>query len=104
MDPTIIAAITGALVALGTEVAKGAANAAGKNAWEKIKGLLTSNSGEALEKAQAEINKQLEADPETAKKLLALLKSSQSQNVGQLVGSIKADKVVVANHIDTLTM
>lgn len=104
MDPAIIAAITGALTALATEVAKGAAGQAGKDAWEKIKELLGAKSSEALEKAQSEIARQFETNPETAKKLLELLKSSQSKNVGQLVGSITAEKVVVANNIDTLNM
>lgn len=104
MDPITIAAITGALTALGTEVAKGAAGEAGKDAWNKIKELLGAKSSETLEKAQSEIAKQIEVNPEATKKLLELLKSSQSKNVGQLVGSITAEKVVVANKIDTLNM
>lgn len=104
MDPTIVAAITAALTALGAEVAKGAAGEAGKDAWEKIKSILGSKSSDALEKAQSELITQLESDPDAAKKLLELLKSSQSKNVGQLVGSIKAEKVVVANNIKELNM
>lgn len=104
MDPITAAAITGALTALATEVAKGAAGEAGKDAWGKIKGLLGAKSSDTLEKVQSEIVEKLEANPEIAKKLLELLKSSQSENAGQLVGSITAKKVVVANNIDTLNM
>ena len=104
MDPITIAAITGALTALATEVAKGAASAAGKDAWGKIKELLGSTSSDAIEKAQSQIAEQLMANPEIAKKLMELLNSSQSKNAGQLVGSITAEKVVVSNNIDTLNM
>jgi uncharacterized protein YPO0396 len=104
MDPIAIAAITGALTSLATEVTKGAASAAGKDAWNKIKELLGSTSGDALENAQSQIVERLIADPEIIKRLLELLNSSQSKNVGQLVGSIAAEKVVVANNIDNINM
>ena len=104
MDPTVVAAIAGALTALSAEVAKGVAAEAGKDAWGKIKNILGSKSSDALEEAQSEIVKQIEANPEIAQKLLTMLKSSQSKNAGQLVGSLNAEKVVVANDINTLNM
>jgi hypothetical protein len=104
MDPTIVAAIVGALVALSAEVAKGAASEAGKDAWGKIKDILGPKSSDTLEKVQSDIGKQLEINPEASKRILELLKASQSKNAGQLVGSINAEKVVVANDINTLNM
>ena len=96
MDPTIIAAITAALTALAAEVAKGVASEAGKDTWGKIKQLLGSKPQAALDQAQAAVSDRLEADPEIVRELLDLLKASQSANVGELVGSIDADKVIVA--------
>jgi len=104
MDPSVIAAITGALTVLSAEVAKGAAGEAGKNAWKKITGLLGSKSSEALDTAQAAITHQLEINLETTQQLLELLKSSNSVSVGRLVGSITAEKVVIANHIGKVNM
>ena len=99
MDPVIVSAITAALTALAAEVAKGAASAAGKDAWAKIKQLLGARPQAALDQAQAAVAEQLESEPEVAIKLLELLKASQSDNVSQLVGSIDAQKVIVAGTI-----
>lgn len=104
MDPSIVAALTGALTVLGVEVAKGTASAAGKEIWEQTKKMLGNKPSDALEKAQTEVAKHLEANPDVAQKLLDLLKTSQSDNVGQLVGQINADKVVVAKEIKSLRM
>ena len=99
MDPTVIAAITAALTALAAEVAKGVASQAGKDAWSKIKELLGSKPQAALDQAQATVSERLEADPEIVRELLDLLKASQSANVSELVGSIDAEKVIVAGTI-----
>ena len=99
MDPTVIAAITAALTALATEVAKGAAGQAGKDAWGKIKQLLGAKPQAALDQAQAAVAERLESDPEIVRELLDLLKASQSAHVGELVGSIDAEKVIVAGTI-----
>ncbi|HEV7747501.1 MAG TPA: hypothetical protein VGO56_21060 [Pyrinomonadaceae bacterium] len=104
MDPTVLAAITGALAVLSTEVAKGIAGEAGKSAWEKIKVLLGSRPQEGLDSGQNDVAAQLEGNPEITLQVLDLLKSSQSKNVGQLVGSITAEKVVVANDIGIVNM
>lgn len=99
MDPTAIAALTAALTALATEVAKGAASQAGKDAWGKIKQLLGSKPQAALDQAQALVTERLESDPKIVRELLDLLKSSQSASVSQLVGAIDAEKVIVAGTI-----
>lgn len=99
MDPTLISAITAALVALATEVSKGVASEAGKDAWSKIKELIGRKPQIAVDKAQAVVAESLESNPEVMRKLLELLKGSQSGNVGQLVGSIDAEKVIVAANI-----
>ncbi|HYW74433.1 MAG TPA: hypothetical protein VE961_25645 [Pyrinomonadaceae bacterium] len=104
MDPSILAAISGALTVLSAEVAKGTAGAAGKDAWNRIKGLLGSESTGALEQAQSVVSKQLAANPDFSLEVLALLKSSNSSNVGRLVGSITAEKVVVADNINNVNM
>jgi len=105
MDPVALAAaavsfVTPFLLNLGKEAAKGAAGEAGKSVWSWIKGNLTSPLGAAavkeVEKAQEPENLQalqaaltmaLKADPDSAKALEHLLKtsgaslSSQSANV-----------------------
>jgi hypothetical protein len=104
MDPVIVAAISGALTALATEITKGVANEAGKDAWGKIKTLLGTQPTDAIEKLHVAIAAQLDSDPDVTKKLLELLKLSQSKNASQLVGSINAEKVAVANNINTVNM
>lgn len=105
MEPVTIAAITGALTALASEVAKGAASEAGKEAWAKLKGLLGVRPQTAIDDAQKAIADTLETDPEVLKQVIQILQTSQSNNVSQLVGSIDAEKVVVVNgQIGTVNM
>ena len=105
MDPTVVAAISGALASLATEVAKGVANEAGKDTWDKIKALLGSQSSSAIEKIQNEVVIHLEANQyDVTKQVVELLKLSESKNVSQLVGSITSEKVVVASNINALNM
>lgn len=99
MEPTMIAAVSASLAALATEVSKGVAGEAGKDAWNKIKHLLGKKPQEAIEQAQCVVAERLESDPERLHELLSLLKSSQSANVAQLVGHIEAEKVIVAGSI-----
>jgi hypothetical protein len=105
-DPATLAAaavsfVTPYLFALGKEAAKSAAKESGKSVWEWIKGKLTTAAGaEAVGDAerdpkdsvnaaalQAALTKALKADPDAAKALADLLKtsgaslSSQSANV-----------------------
>ena len=106
MDPATLAAaavsfVTPYLLDLGKEAAKSAAGESGKSVWEWIKGKLTTAAGaEAVGDAerdpkdsvnaaalQAALTKALKADPDAAKALADLLKtsgaslSSQSANV-----------------------
>jgi hypothetical protein len=99
MEPVSIATITAALTVLGTEVSKGAASEAGKEAWRKIRQLIGPKSQEAIEHTQAIVTERLESDPNILRELLTLLTSSQSSSVNQLVGSIDAEKVIVAGSI-----
>jgi len=100
MDPSVVAAISGALMALATEVGVGAARQAGQDAWKRVKAVLGPKPGVALYEVQALLADRLTSNPEIARQLLELLKSSDSTSVGQLVGTIDADKVIVA---DTIT-
>lgn len=104
MEPITISAITAALTALATEVAKGGAGEAGKAAWNRMRGLLGGKTHDAIEQAQAAVTERLDSNPAIIRELLTLLKSSQSVNAKQLVGSIDADKVVVAENVNTLHM
>jgi len=104
MEPTFIAAITAALTALASEVSKGVASETGKDAWSKIKRLLGVKSQGALDHSQSVVAEELESNPEVVRELLDLLKASQSVNVGQLVGSINADKVIVAGKTGDIHM
>jgi len=80
------------------------ASEAGKDAWSKIKRLLGAKSQGALEHAQSVVAEKLESDTEVVRELLDLLKASQSANVGQLVGSINAEKVIVAGKTGDIHM
>ena len=106
MDPATLAAAAASfvmpyLIELGKHTAKGAAEESGKSVWTWIKGKLTSAAGaEAVNDAerdpsdptnaqalQAALTKALNADPDAAKALEDLLKtsgaplSSQTANV-----------------------
>src|SRR4029077_19685567 len=106
MDPVTLSAaavsfVTPYLVSLGKEAAKGASGEAGKSVWSWIKGKLVSPAGaEAVGDAERDpkdptnaqalqlaLTKALKADPDAAKALEDLLKtsgaslSSQSANV-----------------------
>lgn len=95
MDPATLAAaavsfVTPYLIQLGKEAAKGAAGEAGKSVWTWIKGKLISPAGAAaaddaeaapqepenIQALQATLTKALKADPDAAKALKDLLKTS----------------------------
>jgi hypothetical protein len=97
MDPSIVSALVGAIAALATEVAKGTAGEAGKDAWAKIKGLLGGRGERALAEAQTSLSKLLESNPQVAREVLDALQGSQSSNASRLVGHLEADRVVLVN-------
>lgn len=99
MEPALVATITTALTVLAAEVSKGAASEAGKDAWKNIKSLFKSNHLEPLDENLSLLSEKLECNPQVIPELLVLLKASQSDNVGNLVGSIDAEKVIVASNI-----
>jgi hypothetical protein len=100
MDPITLATITASLTVLGTEVAKGAANEAGKNLWGKVKQVLgfTTNPPEK-ELARSVAEKLTQLPDDILKDLLGQIKESDTTS-GLLVGQIEAESVVVANRID----
>ncbi len=99
MDPITLATITAGLTVLATEAGKGLAGEAGKSAWETIQRKL--GWGEEPETAvlASRIAQELQRKPDVAREILELLQQPQIGAAQQLVGSIKAEKVVVANVI-----
>jgi hypothetical protein len=103
MDPITIAAVTSAVTVLGTKVAEGAASEAGKTLWGSIKGLFGWTSEPPLAEIAMRAAECLRDHPEHAAQVIQLLQQDKGA-VGMLVGKIDADKVVVAQKIDTVNM
>jgi hypothetical protein len=103
LDPVALASITSAVAVLGTEYLKGVATEAGKSTWAGIKSLLGWTSDPAPAEIPQKVANALDRSPETAEKLLALLKASHLGAATALVGKIEASggKIVVANTIVT---
>ena len=100
-DPIALASITSAVAVLATEYLKGVATDAGKSTWLGIKSLLGWASDPAPAEIPEKVANALTASPETADKLLALLKAEHIGAASSLVGKIEASggKIVVANTI-----
>ena len=104
VDPITVATITSAVSVLGNECLKGIAGEAGKTLWGRIKSKLGWNSEPDPAAIPAETAKKLSASPELAKEILELLHTAKGVGVvGQMVGSITAEKVVVAETITAQT-
>jgi hypothetical protein len=103
LDPVALASITSAVAVLGTEYLKGVATEAGKSTWAGIKSLLGWTSDPAPAEIPQKVANALTESPETAEKLLALLKADHVGAATALVGKIEASggKIVVANTIVT---
>lgn len=104
MDPITLATLTSGAAVLAAECAKGAASEAGKDAWTRIKTLFGWTKEPDMAEFAPDIAQRLQADAELARKLTELLQQSQTGAASTLVGSINAEKVVVAEKIDTVNM
>lgn len=98
MDPVLLSTISSALVVLATKVGDGTAGAVGESLWNRVKALFGWTETPTQDAIAPRINDHLRANPEQAKQVVQLLQQ-QGSPVGQLVGSIDADKVIVAQTI-----
>lgn len=104
MEPLILATLTSAVTVLASEVGKGIASAAGQDAWNKIKSLFKWPAEPAEPDLSAEIAKSLAANEALARQVVEILQAQSTGTASNLVGTINAEKVVVADKIDTLNM
>ncbi|HVT10722.1 MAG TPA: hypothetical protein VHE55_00520 [Fimbriimonadaceae bacterium] len=95
LDPLTLASVSSALTLLSSEVAKGIAGDAGKDAWKKIKSLFGWHEEPQLAAIPEMTAKALEASPELANEVKTILSAGNVGSAGQLVGTIHAEKVVV---------
>lgn len=98
MDPIVLTTITSALVLLASKVAEGTAGAAGESVWNGIKALLGWSDTPSQADIAPRITQHLVARPDDAAQIVRMLQQEGSP-VAPLVGSIEADKVVVAHTI-----
>jgi hypothetical protein len=98
-DPVTLATVTAAVTTLGLECAKSVASEAGKSIWGKVKSLFGWASDPAPDKLAHEAAEKMAAQPDLLEQVVALLKAEGGGTAGQLVGRIKAKKVVVAETI-----
>jgi hypothetical protein len=108
MDPITLATATSAVTLLGTECAKGLASEAGKNLWSRMKALFGwTNEPDARELAKA-IAMKLHSDQALLDQVITLFQGAKGdssiQMIGSLVGSLTAEKVVVAQEINNIVM
>lgn len=103
MDPIALATVTSSVVKLATDVARGAANEAGGEAWFKIRNLLgwKDEAPEADELAQA-VAEELAQHEEVASRVVELLQENASQigASGSMVRRIDAENVVIVERQD----
>ncbi len=104
MDPITLATVTSAVTLLATECGKGLASEAGKATWSKIRSLLGWQD-EPTEKTEKEfapaVARRLEKDEVVVRQIVALLQEQPAVGTASaLVGSIQADKVVVAETLN----
>lgn len=104
MDPASATILTTAVTTLAAEVGKDFIAEGTKRAWTGIKSLLGWKTDPTPEQARAECQRRLTADDNLAHQVLVLLKQTEDNRILQLVGSIHAQKVVVAHKIDTVNM
>ena len=102
MDPVTLAVLTSGVVTLGAESAKGLASKVGEDAWTAIKGLFGWKKQPPDHELAHNVAESLNNDPRLAQHVLQLLQRQSTGTGSTLVRSIKADKVVVADRIDTV--
>jgi hypothetical protein len=102
-DAVNLATITSAITLLGTKVAEEAVSDVSKTVWARVKGLF----GWTAEPPHAELAlrtaQHLQEHPEQMPQVLQLLREDPGA-AGMLVGHITAEKVIVAQRIDTVNM
>ncbi len=102
IDPISLAAVTAAVTLLAAECVKGAASAAGKDAWSKIKSLFGWTAEPAARDVARAVAERLQRDESLIQQVVRLLPDEDSGfPVGGLVGSVQATKSVVAGKIET---
>lgn len=104
MDPITLATVTAAVTVLGSEFAKGALSEAGKDTWAKIKALFRWKRDPQPTQLAPAVAQRLQGDQELAKQIVTLLQQQPTGTPSSLVGSIDAEKVVVAQKIDVVNM
>ena len=104
MEPLTLATLTAAVTVLASEVGKGAASEAGKSAWGRIKSLFRWPAEPAEADLSAAIAKALDANEALARQVVEILQAQSTGTASKLVGTINAEKVVVANKIDNVNM
>ena len=104
MDPVTLATMTSALTVLALEVGKGIAGEAGKSAWGKIKSLFQWSADPTEADLSVDIAKALQANEALARQVVEILQTQSTGTASALVGTINAEKVVVADKIDTVNM
>ncbi|RYZ10573.1 MAG: hypothetical protein EOO70_10315 [Myxococcaceae bacterium] len=104
MNPIALATVTSAVTLLATEAAKAVATQAAKDAWERVKAHLGFDAEPSAPEVPALTATALQERPELLPELQRIVAESGSQAAGQLVGTVNAEKVVVAQNIDTLHM
>jgi hypothetical protein len=99
VDPVTLATVTSAVTTLGLDIAKQVASDATKALWGKVKSLLGWTADPPPDRLAVEAAKKLAEEPELVARVNLLLKAAPAEAAGQLVGSIDAEKVVVAGQI-----
>ena len=100
MEPITLATVTSALTVMASEFAKGSLSEAGKDAWSKIKGLFGWKAEPAAAELAPRIAQHLQQDDQLARQVILLLREQPVGTASTLVGSIDAEKVVVADTIN----
>ena len=106
MELAAFATIVSGTTVLATEVLKGIASEAGKNAWDKIKSLFKWSADPAEKDLAAEIAKVLEANESLAQQVVEILQSQSTGTASTLVDSISVEKgsiTVVGTNTGTIS-
>jgi hypothetical protein len=104
VEPLTLATLTAAVTVLASEVGKGIASEAGKTAWSRIKALFKWSADPAETDLSTAIAKTLEANQALARQVVEILQGQSTGTASTLVGRIDAEKVIVAEKIDTVNM
>lgn len=106
VEPLALSSLIAAVSVLANEYLKGIASDAGKTTWTRIKALLGWTSDPAPAEIPDKVAKAVATSPETAEKLLGLLKSNETGTATALVDKLQVNggKVIIAGNITHLEM